>query len=422
MGKNDPKLNSSPSLNGVESDIFIELDGLRREIAQDTAAISHLMTPTEQLIYRVRVAEDELKSAQVLAAIVAGSDAGIFSTDRKGVITSWNPAAEKLFGYTSEEVIGQSVDLLVPPDRYLEKNNIFRNIINNQSVINSEVEGDSKGGQRIALMGSFSRISNSDGKAIGISTVVQDISDSKKNTQALLEANNELVYQNEQRAKRLAELEIANEEKAMRAEELMVAQNKLQASLMETIDLIRQLTELRDPFTAGHEKHVGDLAKAIAAEMGFDESYQKGLMIAGYLHDTGKIIVPIEILCKPGKLSREEFNLVKNHVQAGYDLLKDVTFPWPIALAVLAHHERLDGSGYPHGLKADQISFESRILAVADVIDAMASLRPYREALGIEKALAEIERGRNTLYDGAVVDACVKLFREKGYEVKLTRH
>jgi HD-GYP domain-containing protein (c-di-GMP phosphodiesterase class II) len=186
---------------------------------------------------------------------------------------------------------------------------------------------------------------------------------------------------------------------------------------MEAINLARQLTELRDPFTAGHEKHVGDLAKAIAAQMGFDEVYQKGVMIAGYLHDTGKIIVPIEILCKPGNLSLEEFNLVKNHVQAGYNLLKDITYPWPIAEAVLGHHERLDGSGYPNGLKGDQISLESRILTVADIVDAMTSLRPYRAGLGIEKALAEIEHGRGTLYDGAVVDACLKLFRETGYKL-----
>ena len=151
--------------------------------------------------------------------------------------------------------------------------------------------------------------------------------------------------------------------------------------------------------------------------MGLDELRQQGLAIAGYLHDTGKIIVPIEILCKPGRLSQEEFNLVKNHVQAGYDLLNPITFPWVIAPAVLEHHERLDGSGYPNHLKADEISVEARILAVADVVDAMSSHRPYRAALGIDAALAEIERGRETFYDATVVDACLKLFREKGYKM-----
>jgi HD-GYP domain-containing protein (c-di-GMP phosphodiesterase class II) len=267
----------------------------------------------------------------------------------------------------------------------------------------------------------------------------------------LVIANEELLFQNEEKAKRVAELVIANQEKAKRADELVIANEekakraaelvvamevkakmvaelviskleainheKLQLSLMDTIDIARQLVELRDPYTAGHEKHVGDLAKAIGGEMGLDTTRQEGLMVAGYLHDLGKIIVPVEILCKPTKISPEEYNLVKNHVQAGYDLLKNVTFPWPIAHSVLEHHERLDGSGYPNGLKGDQISLEGRILAVADVIDAMGCNRPYRESPGIEKGLVEIEIGRGKIYDERVVDACTRLFRDKGYTI-----
>ena len=151
--------------------------------------------------------------------------------------------------------------------------------------------------------------------------------------------------------------------------------------------------------------------------MGLDAHRQQGLMSAGYLHDIGKIIVPMEILSKPGKLSPEEYNLVKNHVQAGYDLLKDVVFPWAIARPVLEHHERLDVSGYPNGLIGDHISLEGRILAVADTMEAMSSHRPYRASLGIESALAEIARGRGKIYDEEVVDACVRLFREKNYRI-----
>ena len=272
-----------------------------------------------------------------------------------------------------------------------------------------------------------------------------------KKAAELVIANEELVYQNKEKSKRVAELVIANEEKAKRADELMIANDekakraselviaveakaklvaelvisklqainneKLQLSLMETIDIARQLVELRDPYTAGHEKHVGDLAKAIGAEMGLDAAHQEGLMVAGYLHDIGKIIVPAEILAKPGKISPEEYNLVKNHVQAGYDLLKNVTFPWPIARAVLEHHERLDGSGYPNGLKGDQISLEGQILAVADVMDAMGCNRPYRASPGIEKALIEIEQGRGSIYGEAVVDACLVIFRDKSYSI-----
>jgi PAS domain S-box-containing protein/putative nucleotidyltransferase with HDIG domain len=265
----------------------------------------------------------------------------------------------------------------------------------------------------------------------------------------LVIANAELAFQNSEKDKRVAELVIANEEKANRAAELLVAnvelafQNsekdkrsaelvianeekvrlksknneKLEVSLMETIAIARQLVELRDPYTAGHEKHVGDLAKSIAFEMGFDEKRQEGLMIAGYLHDIGKIIVPVEILCKPGKITPEEYNLIKNHVQAGYDLLKDVSFPWDIAQAVLEHHERLDGSGYPNALKGSQISMDGRILGVVDVVEAMSSYRPYRPALGMAAALAEIERGRGLIYDAEVVDVCLRLFREKAYVI-----
>ena len=244
-------------------------------------------------------------------------------------------------------------------------------------------------------------------------------------------ANKELLFQNEEKAKRAAELAIANkeltfqnEEKAKRAAELVIVTIKslhnknLHSSLMETIELARQLGELRDSYTAGHEMHVGHLAKAIAAQMGFDADRQEGLMIAGYLHDIGKIVVPIEILSKPKKLSVEEFELVKTHAQASYDLLKNVHFEWNIAQPVFEHHERLDGSGYPRNLKADEISIEGRILAVADVVEAMSSLRPYRAGLGIKAALIEIERGRGTLYDATVVDACLKLFNEDGYKFK----
>ncbi|OIQ66817.1 cyclic di-GMP phosphodiesterase response regulator RpfG [mine drainage metagenome] len=143
--------------------------------------------------------------------------------------------------------------------------------------------------------------------------------------------------------------------------------------------------------------------------MGLPDETNHGIELAASIHDLGKISVPAEILSKPAKLSAIEFMLLKNHAQAGYDILKDIKFPWPIATIVLQHHERLDGSGYPQGLKAEQILLESRILAVADVVEAMASHRPYRAALGIDSALKEIARGRGTVYDAAVVDACIKL-------------
>ncbi len=191
-----------------------------------------------------------------------------------------------------------------------------------------------------------------------------------------------------------------------------------QTALSQTVAAIRALGEMRDPYTAGHEQGVGDLAAAIGAELGFDERRQQGLRIAGYLHDIGKIAAPAEILSKPGRLSLAEFGLIKEHSAKGHEILSNVDFPWPVALVALQHHERMDGGGYPHGLKGEQITIEARIVAVADVVEAMTSHRPYRPALGIEKALAEIERGKGTAFDPEVTDACVRLFRQKGYKLQ----
>lgn len=186
----------------------------------------------------------------------------------------------------------------------------------------------------------------------------------------------------------------------------------LRHSLEDALRAIAFTVEKRDPYTAGHERRVGELAVAIAEEMGLPEEKTHGIRLAATVHDLGKIQIPAEILAKPTRLSEIEFMLIKTHPQAGFDILKDVKFPWPIADIVWQHHERLDGTGYPQGLKDGHILLESRIMAVADVVEAMASHRPYRPALGIEVALKEIERGRGSAYDQVVADACLKLFRE----------
>ncbi len=189
----------------------------------------------------------------------------------------------------------------------------------------------------------------------------------------------------------------------------------LRKSLEESIQAISDTVETRDPYTAGHQKRVGQLAIAIAGELGLPKDDIHGINLAASIHDVGKIQVPAEILSKPGKLTGIEFMLIKAHAQAGYDILKGIEFPWPIADIVLQHHERIDGSGYPQGLKADEILLGAKIITVADVVEAMASHRPYRPALGIDVALAEIERGRGSAFDPVVVDACLKLFRERRF-------
>ncbi len=197
------------------------------------------------------------------------------------------------------------------------------------------------------------------------------------------------------------------------------AEGQLRETLEETVDALASVLEQRDPYTSGHQRRVAQLACAIAEEMGLGGERIDGLRLAGVIHDVGKISVPAEILSKPTRLKEMEFNIIKTHSQAGHDVLKKIKFLWPIAQMVLQHHERMDGSGYPQGLSGEDILLEARILAVADVVEAMSSHRPYRPALGIDKALSEISEAKGTLYDPDVVDACLKLFREKGFKLEI---
>lgn len=200
-----------------------------------------------------------------------------------------------------------------------------------------------------------------------------------------------------------------------RTQSLQLSEAKLKTSLIDSISALAATVEMRDPYTAGHQRRVAKIATALAEELGMTPMQIEGLNLACVVHDVGKVKIPAEILSKPGRLTELEFSLIKQHTQAGYDILKEIDFPWPIAEFVVQHHERVDGSGYPNGLQGDAILLEARILAVADVIEAMASHRPYRPGHGIEAALAEIATKRGTLYDVAVVDAALRLFREKGY-------
>lgn len=203
-----------------------------------------------------------------------------------------------------------------------------------------------------------------------------------------------------------------------RTAELKESERKLRASLLESIAALAATVEMRDLYTAGHQKRVAHLAVAMAKEMKLSEEQIEGIHLAGIVHDVGKIQIPAEILSKPGRLSEIELSMIKQHPLSGYEILKGIDFPWPIAQIVLQHHERMDGSGYPQGLKGDAILLESRIIAVADVVEAMASHRPYRPALGIDVALEEVSQFRGTKYDAQAVDACVALFKEQNYVIE----
>jgi PAS domain S-box-containing protein/putative nucleotidyltransferase with HDIG domain len=212
---------------------------------------------------------------------------------------------------------------------------------------------------------------------------------------------------------------IVNITERKRAEEqLRETLESLRRAVGATIKVMAATVETRDPYTAGHQIRSADLARAIAAEMGLPQDKIDAIRMAGSIHDIGKISTPAEILSKPTKLSDLEFSLIKEHARQGYEILKDVESPWPLAEIVRQHHERMDGSGYPRGLRGEAIMVEARILAVADVVESMASHRPYRAALGLNAALEEIEKNRETLYDADVAAACLRLFREKGYQLQ----
>jgi len=191
---------------------------------------------------------------------------------------------------------------------------------------------------------------------------------------------------------------------------------KLQKFIEGTAYIIMKVVETRDPYSIGHQQRVSKLATAIAQEMKLPQDKTEGTRIASLVHDIGKVNLPTEIVSKPSKLVEVEFNLLKNHPKVGYDILKKVDFPWPVAEIVFQHQEKIDGSGYPRGLKGDEICIEAKILGVANVVEAMSSYKSYRPALSIDEALAEISKNKNILFDPKVVDTCLKLFKDKEFK------
>jgi len=229
---------------------------------------------------------------------------------------------------------------------------------------------------------------------------------------------NEVII-NVRNSLRRRELEIADQTYRRDLEQKVEERTaELQETLEGTIFALTMTVEYRDPYTSGHQQRVSDLASAIAKEMGFPKDKIMGIRMAGVLHDIGKIAIPVEILSKPGRLSKTEFELIKNHSQVGYDILNSIKFPWPLSQIILQHHERMDGSGYPNGLLGKEILIEAKILGVADVVEAMASHRPYRPALGIDKAVEEISINKGKFYDTEAANACLRVFKDKKFKFK----
>jgi putative nucleotidyltransferase with HDIG domain len=221
----------------------------------------------------------------------------------------------------------------------------------------------------------------------------------------------ELIKLNEQLKQDIARRESAEAE-------VQSTLDRLRSAMGGVVQAMALTVERRDPYTAGHQRRVADLARGVAAEMALSTHQIDGIRMAGLIHDLGKICVPAEILSKPGQLTELEHTLIQDHPQVGYEILKEIEFPWPVAQIVLQHHERIDGSGYPLGLSGDDIIIEAKTLAVADVVEAMASHRPYRPTLGRDMAIEEISQNRGVLYDADVVDACMKLLQEKDFQFR----
>jgi PAS domain S-box-containing protein len=306
----------------------------------------------------------------------------VFYKDSEGRYLGCNSSFEKFFGQKREQVTGKSVYELFPKeiaDIYYEKDLA---LLQNTGIEIYESTVKDTGGVAHNVIFHKATFPNRDGSVCGLIGAILDITDRKR-----------------------AE------------EELLQTLESLRKAVGATIQVMVSAVEARDPYTAGHQIRSASLASAIANEMGLPSGKIEGIRIAGSIHDIGKLSIPAEILSKPSKLSEIEFSLVKEHARQGYEILKNVESPWPLAEIVYQHHERMDGSGYPRSLKGDEILTEACILAVADVVESMASHRPYRPALGIEAALEEIEKNKGILYDNAVADACRRLFREKGFQL-----
>ena len=344
---------------------FNRLIGISRDITERRQAVAALK-----------------ESEQRYRSLFQHNPTAVYSLDLQGRFTSINAAAAALSGYSEEEALKMSFEQVVSPE-YIEtvRHNFARASGGEPQAYESGMIA--KDGRIIDIFITSTPIII-DGRVTGIYGIAEDITGRKK-----------------------------------AAEDLKAALEKASSILEGTIEAIVLMSELRDPYTSGHQRMVSQLAVAIATEIGMQADMVQDLAVAGLLHDVGKVYVPSEILSKPGKLTSLELGLAKAHAEASFNIVRSIKFSGSIAHIVWQHHERMDGSGYPQGLNGDQIMPEARILAVADVVEAMTSHRPYRPALGLEKALDEITRNRATLYDAQVVDACLTLFNDKGFKFQV---
>jgi PAS domain S-box-containing protein len=343
------------------------------------------MICTVEDVTEQKLAHDALFQAeQKYRSIFENAVEGIFQSSPEGRFVSINPAVVRIHGYDSIEDMMNAISNVETKQLYVnpeQRKEYIRLLKDRGRVENFEAEMYKKDGTRIWTSMNVRAASDDAGNILYFEGTIEDITRRKH-----------------------------SEEKLVRTVE------SLRCAVNTTIQTLAAAVETKDPYTAGHQRQATDLARMIAAEMGLSADTIEGIRMACSIHDIGKISIPTEILSKPTKLSDIEFSLIKTHSESGYNMLKDVESPRPLADIVLQHHERMDGSGYPKGLKGDEILTEARIIAVADVVEAISSHRPYRPAKGIDAALKEIEHNAGILYDREVVEVCLRLFREKGFK------
>lgn len=323
-------------------------------------------------------------------------DYALILTDIEGKITQWDVRAERIFGYEAREMVNTSWFRLFSEEgrRDVKQGQNLWQKASKTGRWEEQVRLVRKDKSPFGAYLVLTALKDHRGRIRGFSLMVRDMSEHLQAKQALWDS---LAQRRELEKEREKTLE------------------RLRQAVTGAVEVISQTVEMRDPYTAGHQKRVSQLAWRMAQEMKMSPEKMEGVGMAGSIHDLGKISVPAEILVKPTRLTDLEYRLIRVHPESGYHILKNILFPWPLAEIVLQHHERMDGSGYPRGLKGEEILLEARILAVADVVEAMASHRPYRPALGIEAALEEIESGKGSLYDPPAAEACLRLFQEKGF-------
>jgi PAS domain S-box-containing protein len=366
---------------------------MKGNLSRLVPAVERELKEAESRIER-KQAEEALKESERKYRLLAENvNDVIFVLDMNLNYTYVSPSVKFLRGYEPEEVLKNSPHKTLTPSSWdqavstlsevmeLEKSG-HREIQEYRSL---ELEMWRKDGTTVWTEVKFSFLRDENHQAVGILGVTRDITERKQADKDLKET-----------------LE------------------SLRKAVGATIQVMVSAVEARDPYTSGHQIRSANLARCIATEMGLPKEKIEGIRMAGSIHDIGKLSIPAEILSKPTKLTNIEFSLIKEHSQRGYEMLKDVESPWPLAEIVYQHHERMNGTGYPRNLKGEDILLEARILAVADVVESMASHRPYRPAIGIKAGLEEIEKNKGILYDDAVADACLRLFREKGFQLEGT--